>query len=35
MSNKVSMLKKKKGYTLDNNQKEVRDRMLKESVLGN
>ena len=35
MSNGVSMLNRKRGYAQDNKQKEVRDSLLKKSVLGN
>ena len=35
MSNGVSMLNRKRGYTPDNKQKEVRNSLLKKSVLGN
>ena len=35
MSNGVSMLNKKRGYTQNNKQKEVRDSLLKKSVLRN
>ena len=35
MSNGVSMLNRKRGYAQDNKRKEVRDSLLKKSVIGN